>query len=131
MSCGMCGPIQFFPVHHAPDPALYVERETSATAVDGVNGQRYSLLQPLVASHLLRDGWAALVRIKGVTTVVNKNSAVETFNEAMRLHELNGEEYWFGNIWLNLNLQWIPRIPEKDQIVTVAQLESISNPVTP
>lgn len=132
MSCGSCGPVSYYPVHHAPGMGSLVVRETSSKAVTGNDGKVYPLDQPLVpAGNFPRGQWAAVIVVKGIPTVVHKNSAVETFNEAMRIFQVNEEDFWFMNIWLNLNLQWIPRVPAEYQIVTVAQLEAISHPVAP
>jgi hypothetical protein len=131
MACPNCNsnPDMMIPgqVPEAPVPV----RATTKLTVLGVNGQPYALNQPLVPSgHFPRGLWAAEVTVKGIARRVDKPTCIEVFNEAMRLFSLNDGEFWFVNIWLNLNLQWIPRVAPKHQIVTVAALEAISQPVT-
>lgn len=112
-----------------PLPEDYHPRVTKAKAVVGANNRSYPLNQPLVPlSHYPRGQWAANVKVAGIVRQLNFPTAVQVFNEAMRLHQLNKEDFWFVNVWLNLNLQWIPRLASKYRIVTVEQLEAISKP---
>lgn len=128
----MCPQNEQVPVVHGPPAAAFVPRATEATVVTGVDGKPYALNQPLVPpGHYPRGRWDAEIVVKGIPRTIIKPTAIETFNEAMRLMQLNAEPFWFVNLWLNLNLQWIPRVPVKYQIVTVEQLEQISHPVTP
>lgn len=106
-------------------------RETTHLTVEGVGGKIYSLAQPLVPpGHFPRGQCAATLVINTIPRRIDKPTCIEVFNEAMRLYQLNNQEFWFINLWLNLNLQWTPRVAEKFQLVTPAQLEAISTPLT-
>jgi hypothetical protein len=131
MACTTCNPVPL--AEPPPAPAgPFVERTTTVTSVVGVNGQAYALNQPLIPpGHFPRNNCSAVVRIKGIDRTIDKPTCIEVFNEAMRIYQLNNEEFWFVNLWLNLNLQWIPRVSFKYQLVTVAQLEAISTPASP
>ena len=126
MACPNCPqvPLEGTPPPEMPVPAM---RETLVHNVVGVDSRIYSLNQPLVpAGHFPRGRCSAVLVIAGIPRLIDKPSCVEVFNEAMRLYQLNELEFWFINIWLNLNLQWIPRVAAKYRIVTVEQLEAIS-----
>jgi hypothetical protein len=129
MTCTNCLQTPDIEADEAPIPGAFVERTTEVTTVIGVNGKPYSLNQPLLpVGHFPRTGCSATLTIKGIPRTISKATPLEVFNEAMRLLQLNGEEFWFINLWLNLNLQWIPRVAAKYRIVTVEQLEAISQP---
>lgn len=118
---------QLYPSYLAPDAPPPVYRSTLLTKVTGVDDKVYGLDQPLVPPmYAPREQWAAVLKIKGMDILIDKPSAPEVFNDAMRLFQLNGEPFWFVNTWLNLNLQWIPRVAAKYRIVTIEQLEEIS-----
>ena len=130
MPCGTCNDTSSSPVSFDAVEGLFVERTTLSTAVVGVNGKPYALNQPLVpASHFPRGKWGAFIRVAGIVRKIEAPSAIQVFNEAMRLLQLNNDPFWFVDVWLNLNLQWVPRVPLKHQLVTVQQLEAISSPV--
>lgn len=127
MACGTCNTNTPAPVARSADPEGIVVRGTQVTAVVGVNGTAYPLNQPLApASHFPRGRWGAFIRVAGIFRFVDKPTAIEVFNEAMRIMQLNGEDFWFIDLWLNLNLQWVAKVPAKHRIVTVQQLEAIS-----
>lgn len=132
MACQLCPKVPIVPEIIDPAADEHVYRETLLTTVVGVDGKPYALNQPLVPpGHFPRGMCKAYVKVKGMNRLIDKPSCVEVFNEAMDLYRINDEPFWFVNLWLNLNLQWIPRVAPKYQLVTVAQLEEISHPVTP
>lgn len=103
-------------------------RFTKETVVLGTNGKFYALNQPLVApGYFPRNQWAVTLTIAGIPKRIDKPSATEVFNEALRLAQLNKDPVWFIDLWLNCNLQWVIRVPQKYQIVTLAALHSISH----
>lgn len=102
-------------------------RFTKATTVLGVNGKPYALNQPLVPpGHFPRNHWAVTLTIAGIPKRIDKPTATEVFNEALRLAQLNKDPIWFIDLWLNCNLQWATRVPQKYQIVTPNALRDIS-----
>lgn len=126
MACPNCPQV---PLEDAPPPEVpgHVMRETLVHNVVGVDGRTYSLNQPLVpAGQFPRNHCSAVLVVAGIPRLIDEPSCVQVFNEAMRLYQLNGSDFWFINIWLNLNLQWIPRVAAKYRLVTVDQLEAIS-----
>lgn len=131
MGCFNCNPATpSMMVSPQPVKATHAMRETQETVVNGNDGKQYALNQPLVpAAHFPRTQCSAELTIKGIPRRIDKPTCIEVFNEAMRLMELNGEPYWFVNLWLNLNLQWVTRVAPKYQLITVAQLEAISRPI--
>ena len=129
MGCYNCHQTVPFTPEPVPEGPPFVMRKTAFDRVTGIDDKVYLLVQPLVpAARYPRGHWAATVTVKGIPRVIDRPTGIEVFNEAMRLFQLNEEEFWFVNIWLNLNLQWIPRLPERYRIVTVEQLEAISEP---
>lgn len=105
----------------------HVMRFTKKTIVEGVNGKSYALNQPLVPSnHFPRGHWAVTLTISGIPKRIDKPTAAEVFNEALRLVQLNKDPLWFIDIWLNCNLQWVSRVPQKYQIVTLKALRELS-----
>ena len=106
------------------------EWTTTVAEVTGMDGNRYALNQPLFPpSHFPRRDYTATIMIADIPATISGSTATAVFNEAMRLHTLNKRPFWFVNIWLNLNLQWIPKVPTRYQTVTVEQLYAISTQV--
>lgn len=131
-TCQLCPQVPLAPEIRDPVAGVHVYRETLMKTVIGNREKEYALDQPLVPpGHFPRGMCSAYVKIKGMNRLINRPSCLEVFNEAMDLFIINEEPFWFVNLWLNLNLQWIPRVAQEHQIVTVAQLEEISHPVQP
>lgn len=98
--------------------------------VEGRNGRRFPLSQPLVAAgHFPRDGWKALIKVRGVVSTLRATSGAGVFEEAKRLHEINSEPFDATDLWLNLNLQWVKRVADKYQVVTPQALHAIAKPI--
>lgn len=103
-------------------------RYTKKTAVVGVNGKPYALNQALVPSeHFPRGSWAVNLTIAGVPKTISKSTAIQTFNETLRIAQLNNDPVWFIDLWLNCNLQWVARVPARHQIVSLNNLLAISH----
>jgi hypothetical protein len=132
MPCGMCPKDQIRPVIADLVAKSFALRETDATKVIGVKGIEYPLHQKLVThAHFPRGQWAVTLPFKGIDRIIDLPTAPHVFNEAFRMCQLNDEDRLIKNLWLNLNLQWVPRVAPKYQIVTLQQLEAISTPMTP
>lgn len=103
-------------------------RYTKQSTVVGVDGKPYALNQALVpVGHYPRGDWRASLTISGIPKVFSKPTAVQTFNDALRVAQLNKDPIWFIDIWLNLNLQWIARVPARHHIVSPTALLAISH----
>lgn len=124
MACNGC---QTGAVAPKIDLEPHTMRFTKATTVLGVNGKPYALNQPLVPpGHFPRGHWAVTLTIAGIPKRIDKPTATEVFNEALRLAQLNKDPVWFIDLWLNCNLQWATRVSQKYQIVTPNALRDIS-----
>ena len=99
---------------------------TSST-VTGKDGKAYALNQPLNGNAVQPSGgWKADIEVHGVPRTVTGRSGVAVFREAKRLLELNGAAFRELDLWLNLNIQWVQRVSDKHQVVTLSSLLSIA-----
>ena len=131
MSCSLCRKVLLEEQRRQLD-AMEAPEElpiyfTSRQAVVGLNSKRYALGQPLVPrGHFPRNGWEASVTVKGMPRAIQGTTPEVIFSEAERLLKLNGEFTTNINIWLNLNIQWTPRVAAKYQIISKQDLLKIS-----
>lgn len=111
-----------------PDQSIKVYK-AQESVVQGVDGKGYPINQPLVSEeNFPRDNWQVDVKVKGIVHRINAEKPTHIFDEVVRLHALNEEAHDFASVWLNLNLQWLPRVAAKHRIVTVDALLEISTP---
>lgn len=106
---------------------LYSAHTTSLT---GLDSKRYNLAGPLIrAPGRPANGWRATLPIKGQNVEVHGRTPVETYNHAVTLLGRNGLRVPAHDIWLNLNMVWMARTPEKYHIVRMGDLLKISRVV--
>ena len=127
MACRTCGTVK------EPVPASSaLSFSTSANQVRGINGQLYSVKKSLVPSHQRPSGgWAATFEIQGQRINFTGPSARSSFVEARRLLKLNGVAIHDRDLWLNLNLQWLERVPKKFHLVSISALMELAAPNVP
>jgi len=103
-------------------------RYTKETSVVGANGKPYALNQALVpVEHYPRGEWGVQLVIAGIPKTISKPTASQTFNEALRIAQLNNDPVWFIDLWLNCNLQWVKKVPTRYQVVPLNNLLAISH----
>ncbi len=103
-------------------------RFTKNTTVIGVNGKPYALNQPLVpVEYFPRGQWAVSLVIAGIPKTFSQPTAAQTFNDALRIAQLNNDSIWFIDLWLNCNLQWVAKVPPRHRIVSLENLIAISH----
>ena len=81
-------------------------------------GRTQSIMQPLVAPYgKPKGGWYVNVKVKGIPHTVNHTSPISVFNEVKSILNANSLTVKDLDLWLNLNIQWYGRLPDKFQLV--------------
>lgn len=121
MACDTCST----PAKSAPVAAL-TYTATSSTVV-GKDGLRYQIRKSLVpAGRKPSGGWKVALPVNGQTITAEGASAEAVFAEATRILGENKIAVTELDLWLNLNLQWVRRAPEKYQIVRESDLLGVA-----
>lgn len=94
-----------------------------APTVTGKDGLQHRVDEPLVRRpQSPQGGWKVNLTIKEQVVTVPGTDPKSVFQEAKNLLALNEVAVSDLDLWLNLNLQWIARTPEKYQKVRVSDL---------
>ncbi len=102
------------------------------TDVVGKNGVPVPLQSCMVVRpHQPRRGWQVRFRLNGQEVVVPGNSPKEVFRSATALLRNNDEVPRPVDLWLNMNIQWLRRTPEKHHAVDLQKLFLLSVAVEP
>lgn len=113
------------------EPADTVELNYRATksSITTIRGRRESMLQPLVASYgKPTGGWQVQVRVKGIPCYFTGNSGMQVFNALKKHLKANDVVVSDLDIWLNLNIQWLSKLPEKHKLVRTSELMALAAP---
>lgn len=102
---------------------------TNQSQVTDLNGRVHSLDQSLVHPQVRpRRGWDVVLVINGSVTRVTGQSPKAVFLAAKRALSINQAEFTDIDLWLNLNIQWLDRLPPgKPRIVDIDRLLEIAN----
>lgn len=100
--------------------------KATKSTVMSIKGRPVSVTQPLVCPYgKPRGGWKVSIKVKDIEHEVNGPDGGRVFNNVAALLRKNNISYTNLNLWVNLNLQWYSRMPEKHMLVRHADLLDI------
>jgi hypothetical protein len=99
---------------------------TKGTVI-GLDSKTYSLRMPLIkAPGRPANGWRVSLAVKGQTISVDGKTPMDVYNNSVQMLRRNGMDVPADDIWLNLNIQWLARTPERYHLVPAGDLMLIS-----
>ena len=125
MSCSQCDKV----ANASPYAGMHFTADPSIKHVTGRDGRRYAVDSCLVAkTRRPRGGWGVTLIVNKQTVTVDGSTSDEVFNKVKSTLKINDFDVSDHNIWINLNIQWLDKVVDKHQKVTLSMLLEIVAP---
>lgn len=128
MSCQTCNKIKArISMGHS---GLNYQLEPEAAPISDRFGKIIDLSQPIAKKpHSPLGGWGADFFVNSIQTHFDGETAEIVYQNVARNFDLNHIDYTRADLWLNLNIQWLQRVPKKYRRIDLFKLMSVAIPI--
>lgn len=106
-------------------PAIdFQASEASSSKVLALGGHTLPISQPLVKA-VPSYGWRVPVKVNDLSYTITGSSAHDAFNRVQTYLIQNGVNLSPLNIWLHLNLHWLPKVTVQQRRVSIQALQAV------
>lgn len=128
MSCQTCNKVK--PAVSMGHSGLNYTLNPTASAIQDHFGKLVDLAQPVARRpHGPLGGWGVDFFINSIQTRFDGGGPDQVYHNVARVFELNNISYSPADLWLNLNIQWLQRVPKKYRRISMSQLMSAAIPI--
>lgn len=115
----------------AEEKAFELNYRAKKYSILSMQGKTLDITQPLIAPFgKPTGGWGVHLQIKGQHYYLGAETAKHAHHQVKdTLESRHGLTISNEDIWINLNIQWYQRLPEKYRLVRYADLLSLADPV--
>jgi hypothetical protein len=128
MSCSTCNKVKV-PVSMGHSGLNYTVQPEASPITDRF-GKVVDLSQPIAKKpHSPLGGWGVDFFINSIQTHFDGAGPDIVYQNVARTFDLNRIDYTRADLWLNLNIQWLQRVPKKYRRIALSQLMSVAVPL--
>lgn len=93
-------------------------------------GKVVDLTQPVARRpHSPLGGWGVSFHVNSVKTDFSGSTPEAVYHEVVKVFDLNDVYYTSADLWFNLNIQWLQKVPTKYRRISITQLLAMALPV--
>ncbi len=127
MSCQTCNKVKTVSMGHS---GLNYRLDVEIAPIADRFGKIVDLTQPIAKRpHSPLGGWGVDFFLNSIQTRFDGASPEIVYQNVARSFDLNAIDYTRADLWLNLNIQWLQRVPQKYRRISLSQIMAFAVPI--